>query len=121
MRNIGLDAVAQYELCESIWSALNDRNLFELAHVLDLHNGFLDTFVPLTVIGNHKVKRIVSRLADERQFPHTVAILLVFGGTLWIYAGDEQAFLGSKMDRIDGDDAIRPVSPRTRAHFAPYG
>ena len=39
-RDGGLDSVTQYELWKAIWSALNDRNLFELAWALDRHNGF---------------------------------------------------------------------------------
>jgi glycosidase len=31
VRETGVDAVTQYELCKAVWSALNDRNLFELA------------------------------------------------------------------------------------------
>ena len=34
----GLDAVTQYELWKAIWSSINDRNLFELAHALKRHN-----------------------------------------------------------------------------------
>ncbi|KQP83337.1 alpha-amylase family protein [Methylobacterium sp. Leaf117] len=121
VRDTGLDAVTQYELWKAIWSALNDRNLFELAHALDRHIAFLDTFVPLTFVGNHDVTRIASRLVDERHLPHALAILLVCGGTPSIYAGDEQAFRGLKEDRIGGDDAIRPVFPDTPADLAPFG
>ena len=34
-RGPGLDSVTQYELWKAIWSALNDRNLFELGHAWD--------------------------------------------------------------------------------------
>jgi cyclomaltodextrinase len=121
VRDTGMDAVTQYELWKAIWSALNDRNLFELAHALDRHNGFLAKFVPLTFVGNHDVTRIASRLVDERHLPHALAILLICGGTPSIYAGDEQAFRGLKEDRIGGDDAVRPVFPGTPAGLAPYG
>ena len=36
----GLDSVTQYELWKAIWSALNDRNLFELGHALGLAQCF---------------------------------------------------------------------------------
>ena len=39
VRDTGVDAVTQYELWKAIWSALNDRNLFELAWALERHNG----------------------------------------------------------------------------------
>ncbi|MDR7037498.1 cyclomaltodextrinase [Methylobacterium sp. BE186] len=121
VQDTGLDAVTQYELWKAIWSALNDRNLFELAHALERHNGYLDSFVPLTFVGNHDVTRIASRLGDERHLPHALAILFACGGTPSIYAGDEQAFRGVKEERVGGDDAIRPAFPPSPAGLAPYG
>lgn len=109
----GMDAVTQYELWKAIWSALNDGNLFELAHALDRHNGFLDRFVPLTFVGNHDVTRIASRLAEPRHLPHALAVLFTVGGTPALYAGDEQGFHGIKEERAGGDDAIRPAFPPT--------
>jgi cyclomaltodextrinase / maltogenic alpha-amylase / neopullulanase len=107
----GVDAVTQYELWKAIWSALNDRNFFELAWALERHNRYLETFAPLTFVGNHDVTRLASRLNDERHIPHALAILLIVGGTPCIYAGDEQAFRGIKEQRPGGDDAIRPAFP----------
>ena len=46
VKETGVDAVTQYELWKAIWSALNDRNFFELAWALDRHNAFLDLFAP---------------------------------------------------------------------------
>src|ERR1700722_16091657 len=66
VRETGVDAVTQYELWKAIWSALNDRNFFELAWAMDRHDALLDTFVPLTFVGNHDVTRIASQLADDR-------------------------------------------------------
>jgi cyclomaltodextrinase / maltogenic alpha-amylase / neopullulanase len=111
VRDSGVDAVTQYELWKAIWSALNDRNLFELAWALDRHNRYLETFTPLTFVGNHDVTRLASKLDDERHIPHALAILLTVGGTPCIYAGDEQAFRGIKEQRAGGDDAIRPAFP----------
>jgi cyclomaltodextrinase len=116
-----LDSVTQYELWKAIWSALNDRNFFELAWALGRHNGYLDAFAPLTFVGNHDVTRIASQLLDERYLPHALAILFTVGGTPAIYAGDEQAFRGIKEQRAGGDDAIRPAFPDTPAGLAEYG
>lgn len=121
VRETGLDAVTQYELWKAVWSALNDRNLFELAHALERHNGFLDAFVPFTFLGNHDVTRLASQLKDLRHLPHALAALLTCGGTPAIYAGDEQAFRGVKEHRAGGDDAIRPAFPATPAELAPHG
>ncbi|MEA2866810.1 MAG: cyclomaltodextrinase / maltogenic alpha-amylase / neopullulanase [Bradyrhizobium sp.] len=121
VRETGVDAVTQYELWKAIWSALNDRNFFELAWALDRHNALLDTFVPLTFVGNHDVTRIASQLVDDRHLPHALAILMTCGGTPSIYAGDEQAFRGIKEHRSGGDDAIRPAFPPAPADLAPFG
>ncbi|MCJ2023199.1 alpha-amylase family protein [Methylobacterium sp. J-067] len=121
VRDTSMDAVTQYELWKAIWSALNDRNLFELDHALERHNRFLDTFVPLTFVGNHDVTRIASRLKDDRHLPHALAILFTCGGTPSIYAGDEQALRGVKEERVGGDDAVRPTFPPTPTALAPCG
>ncbi|GJD81217.1 alpha-amylase [Methylobacterium gregans] len=117
----GLDAVTQYELWKAIWSALNDRNLYELAHALERHNGFLDRFVPLTFVGNHDVTRIASRLANPRHLGAALAVLFTCGGVPAIYAGDEQGFVGIKEERAGGDDAIRPEFPATPAELPAEG
>jgi len=121
VRESGVDAVTQYELWKAIWSALNDRNFFELAHALDRHNAFLDAFVPQTFVGNHDVTRLASRLKDPRLIDHALAALFSCGGTPSIYAGDEQAFRGVKENRLGGDDAVRPAFPERPDELSPAG
>lgn len=121
VREAGLDAVTQYELWKAIWSALNERNFFELAWALERHNGFLDAFAPVTFVGNHDVTRLASKLSDARHLPHALVVLFTCGGTPSIYAGDEQAFRGVKEARAGGDDAIRPAFPAAPADLAPEG
>jgi cyclomaltodextrinase / maltogenic alpha-amylase / neopullulanase len=119
VRDGHLDAVTQYELWKAIWSSLNDGNLFELAHALERHNGFLDTFVPFTFIGNHDVTRIASRLENDSLLPHALAVLMTVGGTPSIYYGDEQAYRGVKEERAGGDDAVRPEFPDVPGDLGP--
>jgi cyclomaltodextrinase / maltogenic alpha-amylase / neopullulanase len=121
VRETGVDGVTQYELWKAIWSALNDRNFFELAWALQRHNAMLDSFVPQTFIGNHDVTRIASQLLNERHLPHALVLLMTCGGVPSIYAGDEQAFRGIKEHRPGGDDAVRPAFPATPADLAPFG
>jgi glycosidase len=116
-----VDSVTEYELWKAIWSGINERNFFELSWTMERHNALLDSFVPLTFIGNHDVTRIASKIADERHLPHALVVLMTSGGTPCIYYGDEQAFRGIKEDRAGGDDAIRPAFPATPAELAPYG
>ncbi|WP_298459840.1 alpha-amylase family protein [uncultured Cellulomonas sp.] len=117
----GFDAVTQYELWKAIWSSLNDGNFFELAWALTRHDTFLDTFVPLTFVGNHDVTRLASRITDRRHLLHAVALLFGLGGTPTVYAGDEQGMTGVKEDRAGGDDAVRPTFPPTPGELAPGG
>jgi len=121
VRDSTADSVTQYELWKAIWSSLNDRNFFELAWALDRHNDLLETFVPLTFVGNHDVTRLASRLDDDRHLAHALVILLTVGGTPSIYAGDEQAFRGIKEERAGGDDAIRPAFPENPSQLAEFG
>jgi cyclomaltodextrinase len=116
-----MHAVTQYELWKAIWSAFNDRNLFELAWALKRHTGYLESFAPLTFVGNHDVTRIASKLTDERLLPHALAVLFTVGGTPAVYYGDEQGFRGVKEERIGGDDAVRPEFPASPNDLAPWG
>ena len=116
-----MDSVTQYELWKAVWSALNTANFFELSWALERHNGFLDSFVPQTFVGNHDVTRLASKLTDSGHVPLALVLLLTVGGTPSIYAGDEQGFRGDKEDREHGDDAVRPAFPADPSGLAPYG
>ncbi|MCX6482667.1 MAG: alpha-amylase family glycosyl hydrolase [Mycobacterium sp.] len=104
----GVDSVTQYELWKAIWSSLNDSNLHELDWAMQRHNGFQDTFAPLTFVGNHDVTRIASQVRHPGHLAHALVLLFTVGGVPSVYAGDEFAFLGVKEDRAGGDDAVRP-------------
>ena len=108
VRDCGFDSLTQYELWKAIWSSLNDANFHELAWSLTRHNDFLDTFVPMTFIGNHDVTRIASQLENSEHVEHALTILMTTGGTPSVYAGDESAYRGVKEERFGGDDAVRP-------------
>jgi alpha amylase catalytic region len=116
----GIDSVTQYELWKAIWSSINDRNLFELDHALNRHNGFLSSFIPNTFIGNHDVTRIASKVGADGAVT-ALAILMTVAGIPSIYYGDEQAFTGIKEERLGGDDAIRPALPESPTELAPWG
>jgi cyclomaltodextrinase / maltogenic alpha-amylase / neopullulanase len=121
----GLDSVTQYEVWKAVWSALNDRNFYELDHALGRHNAFLDSFddggLPQTFIGNHDVTRLATALSDERHFSHALAVLCCIGGVPSVYYGDEQGFRGLKEQRAGGDDAIRPAFPASPAGLPAAG
>jgi cyclomaltodextrinase len=121
VRKSTMDSVTQYELWKAVWSSLNDANFYELSSALERHNGFLDTFVPLTFVGNHDVTRLASRLNDPDHLPLALTVLLTTGGTPCLYYGDEQAFRGVKEDRAGGDDAVRPAFPTTPSQLSQVG
>lgn len=102
------DSATQYELWKATWSGLNDGNFFELDWALQRHNAFLDSFAPMTFVGNHDVTRIASRLERPEHVAHALVILLTVGGVPSVYAGDELGFRGVKEERYGGDDAVRP-------------
>jgi cyclomaltodextrinase len=102
------DSVTQYELWKAIWSSLNDRNFHELDWALQRHNGFLETFSPLTFVGNHDVTRIASKLDRPEHLGHALVVMFTTGGVPSIYAGDELGYRGIKEDRAGGDDDVRP-------------
>lgn len=106
----GMDAVTQYELWQGIWHGLAEGNLFETAHALERHDGFLDAFVPWTFVGNHDVTRIVDQVGEDL-LPHALVLLLTTGGTPAVWSGDEFGWHGIKEHRAGGDDAIRPEFP----------
>jgi cyclomaltodextrinase / maltogenic alpha-amylase / neopullulanase len=108
VKDTGFDSATQYELWKAIWSSLNDGNFFELDWALQRHNTFLETFSPLTFIGNHDVTRIASQLKDSGHLAHAVVLLMTIGGTPSVYAGDEFGARGRKEERFGGDDEVRP-------------
>ncbi|SDP09352.1 cyclomaltodextrinase [Klenkia soli] len=106
----GMDAVTQYELWQGVWHGLAEGNLFETAHALQRHDGFLEAFVPWTFVGNHDVTRIVDQVG-EPLLPHALVLLCTVGGTPAVWSGDEFGWHGIKEHRAGGDDAIRPEFP----------
>jgi len=117
----GVDSVTQYELWKATWSSLNDRNLHELDWTLKRHAEFSAAFRCQTFLGNHDQTRIATLLQDLRNLPLAVAVLMLVPGIPTIYAGDEQAFTGEKLDQPRGDDPVRPPFPDTPAQLLPFG
>jgi glycosidase len=96
---------------KAVWSSLNDANYYELVSALDRHNTLLESFAPLTFVGNHDVTRIASRLHNPDLLPHALFILFTVGGTPSVYYGDEQGYTGIKEDRPGGGDEVRAAFP----------
>lgn len=121
VRKSGMDSVTQYELWKAIQSSINDHNFFELDWTLTRHNEFLESFTPVTFVGNHDVTRIATAIEDPDLLPHALAVLFAVGGIPMIYYGDEQAFAGTKYDRPGGDAEVRQPFPSAPDELAPFG
>jgi cyclomaltodextrinase / maltogenic alpha-amylase / neopullulanase len=117
----GFDSATQYELWKAIWSGINDGNFFELDWALQRHNEFLNSFAPLTFIGNHDVTRIASQLENPDHLAQALVILLTIGGVPSLYAGDEYGYRGVKEERFGGDDAVRPEFGSPPAQLEAFG
>ncbi|MBB2921802.1 alpha-amylase family protein [Cellulomonas cellasea] len=116
----GIDSITQYELWKAIWSSLVDRNLFELDWALARHVELGRGQLPATFVGNHDVTRIATTVGPEGAVLALV-VLMTVSGVPSVYYGDEQAFTGTKEERVGGDDAVRPTMPGTPAELAPWG
>ncbi|HEY9303959.1 MAG TPA: alpha-amylase family glycosyl hydrolase, partial [Mycobacterium sp.] len=117
----GFDSVTQYELWKAIWSSLNDGNFYELDWAMRRHNAFVQSFPPLTFIGNHDVTRIASQLQRPEHLAHALVLLMTVGGIPSIYAGDELGYHGIKEERFGGDDAVRPEFSSPPAQLDTHG
>lgn len=117
----GVDSVTQYELWHAVADSLNNHNFFSLEWTLGRHAKFCESFIPQTFIGNHDVTRIATKLTDPSHLPLAIALLLLLPGIPSIYAGDEQAFTGEKLEQRRGDDAIRPAFPNDPSGLLPFG
>lgn len=116
----GMDSVTEYELWKATWSALKEKNFFELDWTLKRHNTFAESFVPVTFVGNHDVSRIATQVgADKAVLAATV--LFTVAGVPLVYYGDEQGYTGLKEERIGGDDQIRPVFPDSPEELSTLG
>lgn len=116
----GLDAVTQYELWKATWSALADRNLWELAWAIERHDSLAGSVIPQTFVGNHDVTRIASRVGDAGA-ALAACVLLTLPGLPSIYYGDEQAFRGEKGEGFHADTPLRPGLPDAPGDLAPHG
>ncbi|MFO6503929.1 alpha-amylase family protein [Corynebacterium freneyi] len=115
-----MDSVTEYELWKATWSALKDHNFYELEWTLGRHDAFLESFVPVTFVGNHDVTRIASQVGQDKAVLALV-VLMTVGGIPLIYYGDEQGYTGVKEERFGGDDQVRPVFPATPEELSTLG
>lgn len=99
-----LHSVTNYELHKSLYSGLNDRNFFEIAHNvrrLEAIGTRLYTF-----LDNHDENRIASKLTRKEHLIPAYLLLLTLPGIPSVYYGGEWAVEGLRTR--DSDGALRP-------------
>lgn len=116
VRDGHLDSCTNYECYKGMYSALNDKNYFEIAHSirrLMAPGGICDGFPPANFVDNHDVNRVASTLRDENLLTPLYTLLYTMPGFPTIYYGSEQ---GTKGKKGNGTDApLRP--PAEAMHF----
>lgn len=106
-----LHSCTNYECRKSLYSSLNDQNLFEFAHSLNRQFGG-DGYALyrgkhlLSFVDNHDVTRAATILHEKRHLPLLYGMLYGMPGVPCIYYGSEWGTEGDKQN--GSDDALRP-------------
>ncbi len=104
-----LDSATNYECFKGLYSSLNDRNFFEIAHSLTRQYGPEGIYRDLLLYSfadNHDVDRVASLLKDDRDLFPLYALLFTIPGTPSLYYGSEWGYKGRKKSGDDGP--LRP-------------
>ncbi len=106
-----LHSCTNYECRKSLYSSLNDLNLFELAHSLNRQFGG-DGYALyrgkhlLSFVDNHDVTRAATILREKCHLPLLYGLLFGMPGVPCVYYGSEWGAQGDKQN--GSDDALRP-------------
>lgn len=109
-----IDSVTNYQLFNSIWKSVNDKNFFDLSYNLNREfnqqNGIYK-YAPLyNFLDNHDVNRIGSVLKNpQKQLYLVYGLLFAIPGIPSIYYGSEYGIKGCRNN--DGDYQLRPSLP----------
>jgi len=105
----GLDSATNYECYKGLYSSMNDRNMFEIAHSLKRQFGERGIYRGMNLYSfadNHDVSRVASALRDPRQLFPLYFLLYAMPGSPSIYYGSEWGMRGEKT--ATSDAAMRP-------------
>lgn len=107
-----LDSVTNYQIYKALWSALNDKNLFELSYNLKREfgeSGMYTSFLPYNFLDNHDVNRIANSIQKTEHLFLVYALLFLIPGIPSIYYGSEYGIRGKRGNQ--GDYELRPSLP----------
>jgi len=104
------DSVTNYEAYKGLFSSLNDRNYFEIAHTLNRQSGpggiYRESQL-YTFADNHDVNRVASLIRNPAHLYPLYALLFSMPGIPSIYYGSEWGIEGVKQN--SSDLPLRPV------------
>lgn len=105
-----LNSVTNYENFKSLYSSLNDKNLFEIAHSLKRQFGDIGIYKNFDLYNfadNHDVDRVATLIKTKEHLYPLYLLLFTIPGMPSIYYGSEFGFEGK---RINGSDLpLRPT------------
>lgn len=107
-----LDSVTNYQIYKSLWSAFNDKNLFELSYNLKREfgaGGIYKSFLPYNFLDNHDVNRLGSTIKNTKHLFLLYGLLFLIPGIPSIYYGSEFGIRGTRNNQ--GDFELRPSLP----------
>lgn len=104
------DSVTNYECYKGMFSAFNDKNLFEIAHSINRQFGseswtLYKGLHLYNFVDNHDVERIATKLKDKADLQNIYTLMFCMNGIPSIYYGSEYGILG---DKSDCDYQLRP-------------
>jgi cyclomaltodextrinase / maltogenic alpha-amylase / neopullulanase len=109
IREGGLDSATNYECWKGLYSSMNDKNLFEIAHSLKRQFGDKGIYRGMNLYSfadNHDVSRVASLLRDPRDLYPLYFLLYAMPGSPSLYYGSEWGIKGEKTKTSDA--AMRP-------------
>lgn len=111
-KNGRLDSVTNYQIYKSLWSAFNDKNLFELSYNLNREfgeNGIYKSLQLYNFLDNHDVNRLASTVKKQEHIFLLYALLFTIPGIPSIYYGSEFGIRGMRGEYDDFE--LRPSLP----------
>lgn len=105
-----VDSVTNYECYKGLYSSVNDKNLFEIAHSLNRQFGDEPWSLYrgrnlINFLDNHDCTRIYTIIREKRNILNLYTLLFTIPGIPMIYYGSEYGAEGGKRD---SDYALRP-------------
>ena len=105
-----LDSCTNYECYKGIYSSLNDRNYFEIAHSLNrqfANGGIYQNIYTYNFVDNHDVNRVASTVKEPANVKNAFSMAYFMPGVPSVYYGSEWGIKGMK-NNTEYDAPLRP-------------